>query len=624
MSEAQAAARPQRWDKPFGPQSMADADIDRVLALPSFASVEAGGFPRDLPLREIIANDGRIQRFSRGDIIVRRGDYGSSVFVILEGSVRGVASEEAERAIAPAGVVAKKGWFGALAQLWRNSRIPEFRSAVKYQAGSEGSKKGFRVSINRAIVVSPSDVGLAPRRAGAPGEDLPTPDPFAGEDHRTIPAEPDETFVARLEDIDKIIAEYSTFTISAPEMFGEIAALSRGPRGATVLAESDTVEVVELRWQALREIRRWSDAFSKRIDALYRERGLITHLRSSPIFKNIDDATLEIIAGQTVFETHGGFEWSASFQRAREQAGRVDSIIEQEPVIAEEGHYLDGLILIRSGFARVSVAIDHGQKTVGFLANNNAFGLEEIVASHRGAGDHRLHRSLRAIGYVDLLRVPTSLVEQYLLVDLPPGLLDDSILAAQSEISGLAAPFKSDAETAEESMLDFLIDNRVINGTATMLINTDKCVNCDDCVRACAATHDGNARFIRHGISHEKFMVANACMHCVDPVCLIGCPTGAIHRSITTGNVVIDDATCVGCATCATSCPYNNIRMVEPRDAGGALITDDQFMPISKATKCDLCAGQQGGPACENACPHDALKRIDIGDSKALGEWLTR
>ena len=603
---------------------MADEDVDRVLALPSFASVASEDFPKDLPLREIIANDGRIQQFSRGDIIVRRGDYGSSVFVILEGSVRGLASEEAERTIAPADVAENKSWFGALAQLWRNSRIPEFRSAVKYQSESPAGKSGFRLSVKHAIVVSPSYVGLNRRRARTNGDVAAPPSPNSGGDQRTNPLEIDKTFVTRLGDVDDIIAEYNTFSIATQEMFGELAAMARSPRGATIFADTETVEVVELRWQALREIRRWSDGFSKRIDALYRERGLITHLRSSPIFKHVDEATLEIIAGQTVFESHGDFEWSVSFQRARDQVGHVDRIIEQEPVIAEEGHYLDGLILIRSGFARVSVAVDHGQKTVGFLTNNDAFGLEEIVASWRGESDHKLRRSLRTIGHVDLLRVPTNLVEQYVLPGLPPELLDESIIANQSEIPDRPPPPRTDADIAEQPMLDFLIDNRIINGTATMLINTDKCVNCDDCVRACAATHGGNPRFIRHGIAYRNFMVANACMHCVDPVCLIGCPTGAIHRSTTTGNIVIDDATCVGCATCATSCPYNNIRMVETRDASGALIADDQFMPIAKATKCDLCAGQQGGPACERACPHDALKRVDIRDSKTLGEWLNR
>jgi len=90
-----------------------------------------------------------------------------------------------------------------------------------------------------------------------------------------------------------------------------------------------------------------------------------------------------------------------------------------------------------------------------------------------------------------------------------------------------------------DTFVDFLVDNRTINGTATMLIDVDRCTACDDCVRACAATHGNNPRFRRHGPSHENLQVTNACMHCADPVCLIGCPTGAIHRH-PSGPVVID------------------------------------------------------------------------------------
>ena len=50
-------------------------------------------------------------------------------------------------------------------------------------------------------------------------------------------------------------------------------------------------------------------------------------------------------------------------------------------------------------------------------------------------------------------------------------------------------------------------------------------------------------------------MVANACMHCADPVCMIQCPTGAIHRNVYGGEVIINDATCVGCTACAKICP---------------------------------------------------------------------
>jgi Fe-S-cluster-containing dehydrogenase component len=145
-----------------------------------------------------------------------------------------------------------------------------------------------------------------------------------------------------------------------------------------------------------------------------------------------------------------------------------------------------------------------------------------------------------------------------------------------------------------------------------MLIDQDRCVRCDDCVRACASGHDNNPRFIRHGKVHANWLITNACMHCSDPVCMIGCPTGAIHR-LTEGTVVINDNTCIGCATCANSCPYQNIRMVEIKDKNDRHIVDQLTgKPILKATKCDLCATQPGGPACVRACPHDALQRIDF------------
>jgi len=120
-------------------------------------------------------------------------------------------------------------------------------------------------------------------------------------------------------------------------------------------------------------------------------------------------------------------------------------------------------------------------------------------------------------------------------------------------------------------------------------------------------------------------MIANACMHCVDPVCMIGCPTGAIHRASLGGEVAINDPTCIGCGTCATNCPYENIRMVEIRDRTGALVRDaDTRAPIAKATKCDLCVDQSVSPSCQNACPHDALRRVDMRQTRKLLELLER
>jgi Fe-S-cluster-containing dehydrogenase component len=181
------------------------------------------------------------------------------------------------------------------------------------------------------------------------------------------------------------------------------------------------------------------------------------------------------------------------------------------------------------------------------------------------------------------------------------------------------------AASVDQSLLEFLVDHRLMNGQQAMVIDLDRCTRCDDCVRACAATHDNNPRFTRQGHRHGPLMIAQACMHCIDPVCMIGCPTGAIGRDPATGVVRINDRTCIGCSTCAQSCPYDNIQMVEIRDRRGALLIDQATgQPLAKATKCDLCTDLLGGPACQRACPHDALARLNLGNLGELSHWVAR
>jgi len=64
--------------------------------------------------------------------------------------------------------------------------------------------------------------------------------------------------------------------------------------------------------------------------------------------------------------------------------------------------------------------------------------------------------------------------------------------------------------------------------------------------------------------------------------------------------------------------------MVEARDADGEILVASDSNPIHKATKCDLCVDQFGGPACERACPHDALTRINLNTTHELARWLQR
>lgn len=328
------------------------------------------------------------------------------------------------------------------------------------------------------------------------------------------------------------------------------------------------------------------------------------------LLHHLDQQALDEIAKQSLFETYGTADWMHRFKKERHD---VSHVIEQETVICEQGNHVDGLLLISRGFARVTERVDYGEQAIDHLSVNDVFCLNEIVAIAAGETGVSLKASLRAIGYVDVIRIPTALVCKYVLPGLPPRLRDDRRATASSEPATLKM---------RQEMMDFLVDHRFINGEQAMVINLDRCIGCDDCVRACATAHDNNPRFTRQGFSQHNAMIVNACMHCTDPVCLIGCPTGAIHRDEDSGAVVINDGTCVGCATCANSCPYDNIKMVDIRDNTGAFLVDSEDQTISRATKCDLCVDQLTGPACVQACPHDALIRIDVRDSRKLLAWL--
>ncbi len=540
-------ARPQRWDSPFGPV-MTDFDVEMLLGLPIISEMSPERFPKHTPLTGILKNDTRLLDFKAGEIVVREGDYGNSAFLILDGSLQVVLAPNLPRDMIGRQQAKKKNFFQAAAQLWTNSWIPEVRDQSRY-AGKGSNAQGD----------------------GA------------------------QTHVV-LQDIPAVLDEHRTAQLTAGALFGELAALGRVPRTASVFAETNT-KLLEIRWQGLREIRKYDDGFRVAIDKRYRENALDDALRESELFRNFDEEELQQVAESVLFETYGSFDWNISFKKLR-SSGKAGS--QHEPAIARQGDYPDGLLIIRAGFARVSVKLGTGERTLTYLGAGDHYGFPRLYNAWRDDETQALGTSLTALGYVDVLRVPTHVLETYLFpkVETPPQLLSD--LATIRQLSDNAA-------------MEWAVEERFINGTKSMLIDIDRCVRCDDCVRACAATHGGNPRFTRQGKTFDHWMVANACMHCTDPVCMIGCPTGAIHRSELGGMVVINDDTCIGCATCANSCPYNNIRMVEIRDMEGtALIDPDSQRPIVKATKCDLCASNPGGPACVRACAHDALQRVDF------------
>jgi len=530
---------------------MTEDDVDRLMTNDVIAAIEADRFPPGTALGDILRYDTRIVDFGPGDFVVRENDYGNSAFLILDGTLQVVLSPNLPERLLGRQTLTRKGFFETISQLWTNSWRPELRDTARY----DGQQLRGGAKLESAHVV--------------------------------------------IQDIPTILNEHRTATLGVNDFFGELAALGRIPRTATIFAETPA-RVLEIRWQGLRELRRFDPGWRRQIDETYRENALLRALREAPMFSHLNSDDLQKVSESVLFETHGAFDWHTTYKRMREQ-GKAS---EHGTVIAREGDYPDGLLFVRAGFARVSKTMGNGERTLNYLGAGDFHGIDELYAASQGSsgGDVALETSLTALGYVDLLRIPRQALEKYVF---------PNYVAPERRTSQLA-----ERDVGEDMLMEWAVDMRYINGTQAMLIDLDRCVRCDDCVRACASTHGGNPRFLRHGSIADHWMVANACMHCADPVCMIGCPTGAIHRSIEGGMVIINDDTCIGCGTCAASCPYDNIRLVEIRNNAGDLVQDaETHLPIQKATKCDLCVGNIGGPACVRACPHDALRRVEFHGS---------
>lgn len=615
---------------------MTDADVAWLRQQTPFASLSEDAFPRSMPLSGILKNDCRLHRVAPGQVIVREGDYANSAFLVLAGRVelmtRSLPAKDLGRdAIEPV------SWSGALWQFLRPSPVAEARSPDQVAPRGNWKSNG--------------------------GGDSGQPDPASP------PAGPLPSPVLFLQDFDGIVRAGHTVPLGPGELFGEVAAMYRSPRGATVVAAAESA-LLEIRWQGLKLLRR-DRTFADRMEAHYRATWLPLHLREVPLLRYLPEANLRRVVQAVQIRSFGRMQWNADYAKTRERSPAEQ--IAEEPVVAREGHQVTDLILVRSGFGRVCQSHGVGQRTTAYLGKGHLFGLDEIAhnAIHRNAGPPMpLQRSLLAVGFLDTLHIPVECFAQEILPhvrrsELPDDAARDILLTESANPAGRERrrperargstnlPVVSPSRQADDpddvvvlppaaatwedlpsptgtqfqptGLLEFIVQNRFNNGAQAMVIDLHRCTRCDDCVKACAATHDGNPRFARIGPQHERLQFVQACMQCTDPVCMIGCPTGAIHRDETTGVVRIAEPICIGCGTCANACPYDNIDMVEILSRDGRPFTDEASgRPIQKATKCDMCAGSPSGPACQSACPHDALVRIDLSESPPLEDWLRR
>jgi Fe-S-cluster-containing dehydrogenase component len=143
-----------------------------------------------------------------------------------------------------------------------------------------------------------------------------------------------------------------------------------------------------------------------------------------------------------------------------------------------------------------------------------------------------------------------------------------------------------------------------------MVIDTRRCVGCQDCVVACKTENQTPEGCHRDWITQELSgsfptlsltIRSERCNHCDAPPCVTCCPTGASHVHDWGGLVLVTREQCIGCKACVASCPYD-ARYIHPEGF---------------ADKCTFCVerverGQD--PACVSVCPTHCMHFGDLDD----------
>jgi Fe-S-cluster-containing dehydrogenase component/CRP-like cAMP-binding protein len=430
---------------------------------------------------------------------------------------------------------------------------------------------------------------------------------------------------------------YRVNKIDLQNVFGEMSVLAGQPSSATVVVPMGReATVLEIERPALRLLRKLSK-FGDRVEHIYRQHAL-------------DRTLLEI---QEV--THNSFS-SGLLEQFKEAARFV--VYPKGHLLFKEGDLIDRLIFINNGWVRrlrglagslrysggassrrtfpdMVIEVDE-EVGLDFVGAGNWLGLEAVADNEptewRYSATIMARSECLEIAIADLRS--NSMLTQLILEEFPHFSDADN------------KPPEPPSDTRVVTALSKEISTGIIDATNLLVMDMDLCVRCGNCSMACHKVH-GQSRLLRHGIhvsrpvkptgrSMQHVLLPSVCLHCHDPECLTGCPTGAIAR-LAEGHIDIYGDKCIGCGDCATQCPYNAISLVPRKSSapvsqsvGGKLpswlsLRLPQTPPPVTATtdlvavKCNLCQNTSLNPkgakkaaySCEENCPTGALVRVN-------------
>src|SRR6185503_15077807 len=408
--------------------------------------------------------------------------------------------------------------------------------------------------------------------------------------------------------------------------FGEMALLAGIPRNATVsVPANQTALVLEVMRPALKLLRKLS-TFGNILDATYRTHG---------IDRLLED--LRLVTGKPLSEP--------LIDELRRTVRYM--VYSKNHALCIEGDPIDRLILIKNGWIRrshgvffdaaspeVVLGMDEGIG-VDFLGGGNCLGIEGVIQPEVW----RYKASVMA--RTEVLEIP---LDQFSTDPALRKQLSDTFAGLSMTGSAMPPTIENLPDLNALKAAEEEITTGIIDGNNVLVMDMDLCIRCGNCSLACHKVH-GQSRLLRRGIQIERptriakkrlqhALVPQVCMHCADPECLTGCPTGAIGRD-PRGQIDIDVNTCIGCFDCATQCPYDAITMVarsSPAPNGGlasklrsafSFRNDRPATPEASddpvAIKCNLCEATPLNPpgakgkaySCEENCPTGALVRVD-------------
>ncbi len=392
-------------------------------------------------------------------------------------------------------------------------------------------------------------------------------------------------------------------------VLGEMTCLTQRPRVATVIgiAEPDNPELTKGE-----DANGWTTATrnpKKRGPVVVYEvtRNMLDMMQRSASAREDLQEMYTLRALQT--SVSGGRLFASLDQVQREQAitfllaEKVDDkgaefrrIAAGETIVAE-GDTAAAFYIIRLGTVRVFTTAGGGEQVLRLLSAGDYFGEAALLSDRPGVRT----ATVAALDPVELVRVPGPVFRA--MCDKFPALREGLQAAARPAVPGVKG-------TPPPAVLRDYVRQGLYQGQKLLVLDLKSCTRCDECTRACADSHDGNARLLREGLRFGDFLVATSCRSCHKPYCMDGCPVDAIHREGNHLEVVIENH-CIGCGLCERNCPYGSIHMVPRGQANPAAAAyqegNPQVTAARRAVNCDLCNGDE--PYCVQACPHEAAYR---------------